>query len=43
VILQWVGRDRDRAQAAYDVEQGKDKPRRGLSGELRRILNQDQE
>jgi hypothetical protein len=37
-ILRWVGDDKERAQAALDKEQGEDKPRGGLTGELKKIL-----
>jgi hypothetical protein len=39
-ILRWVGSDRDRAQRALDKEQGDDRPRTGLTGELKRILGE---
>jgi hypothetical protein len=37
-ILHWVGEDRQRAQAALDKEQADDRPRGGLTGELKKIL-----
>ena len=39
-ILQWVGGDQDRARRALDKEQGDDRPRAGLTGELRKILGE---
>lgn len=39
-ILQWVASDKDRAQRALDKEQSNDKPRGGLTGELRKILGE---
>ena len=38
-ILEWVDGDKDKAQAALDVEQADDKPRRGLVSELNEILS----
>jgi hypothetical protein len=37
-ILKWVGDDKKRAQAALDKEQAEEKPRTGLTGELKQIL-----
>jgi hypothetical protein len=37
-ILRWVGGDKQRAQRALDKEQAEEKPRGGLTGELKRIL-----
>jgi hypothetical protein len=37
-ILEWVEGDIDRAQAALDAEQAKDKPRVGLTADLEKIL-----
>jgi hypothetical protein len=37
-ILRWVGGDKKRAQAALDKEQADDRPRAGLTGELKRVL-----
>jgi hypothetical protein len=37
-ILRWVGDDKQRAQQALDKEQAEDKPRGGLTGELKKIL-----
>lgn len=37
-ILRWVGDDQSRAQRALDKEQGDDRPRAGLTGELKKIL-----
>jgi hypothetical protein len=37
-ILRWVGDDKKRAQAALDKEQADDRPRHGLTGELKKIL-----
>lgn len=37
-VLDWVGDDRDRAQRAYDAEQEKDEPRKGLSSDLEALL-----
>jgi hypothetical protein len=37
-ILRWVGDDKARAQRALDKEQQDDRPRAGLTGELRKVL-----
>ena len=37
-VLDWVGDDKDRAQRAYDAEQAKDEPRKGLSSDLEDLL-----
>jgi hypothetical protein len=37
-ILRWVGNDQGRAQRALDKEQAEEKPRTGLTGELKQIL-----
>jgi hypothetical protein len=37
-ILRWVGGDKKRAQAALDKEQADDRPRHGLTGELKKVL-----
>jgi len=37
-ILRWVGDDQGRAQRALDKEQAEDRPRSGLTGELKQIL-----
>jgi hypothetical protein len=37
-ILKWVGDNKGRAQKALDKEQAEEKPRGGLTGELKRIL-----
>jgi len=37
-ILRWVGDDQQRAQRALDKEQADDRPRAGLTGELKKIL-----
>jgi hypothetical protein len=37
-ILRWVGDDKSRAQRALDKEQQDDRPRAGLTGELKKIL-----
>jgi hypothetical protein len=37
-ILAWVGDDKERAQRALDKEQADDKPRAGLTGELKEVL-----
>jgi hypothetical protein len=42
-ILKWVGGDKKRAQAALDKEQAEKKPRGGLTGELNRILADDED
>jgi len=39
-ILHWVGDDQDRAQRALDKEQADDRPRAGLTGELKKILGE---
>jgi hypothetical protein len=38
-ILRWVGTDKQRAQAAFDKEQADDRPRHGLTGELKKVLS----
>lgn len=37
-IVQWVGDDKDRAQRALDKEQSHQKPRPGLTKELKKVL-----
>jgi hypothetical protein len=38
-ILRWVHGDKVRAQRALDKEQAEEKPRAGLTGELRKVLD----
>jgi len=37
-ILRWVGDDQQKAQRALEKEQADDRPRAGLTGELKKIL-----
>jgi hypothetical protein len=39
-ILRWVGDDKRRAQRALDKEHGDEKPRAGLTGELKKIVEE---
>ena len=42
-ILQWVGDDKEKAQAALDKENADEKPRKGLTGELEEILTEPED
>jgi hypothetical protein len=42
-ILAWVGDDKDRAQRALDTENADEKPRKGLTGDLEALLEEDEE
>jgi hypothetical protein len=37
-VLSWVGDDKGRAQAALDKENADESPRKGLTGELEKLL-----
>jgi len=39
-ILQWVGDDKEKAQAALDKENAEERPRKGLTGELEELLTE---
>lgn len=36
-VLEWVGEDRDRAQAALELEQSRETPRKGLAEKLQKL------
>ena len=40
-VLEWVGDDKKRAQAALDKEQANEKPRVGLTSDLQDILDEE--
>ena len=42
-VLAWVGDDKERAQAALDKENADESPRKGLTGELEKLLEDDEE
>lgn len=42
-VLAWVGDDEARAQAALDKENADESPRKGLTSELEKILEADEE
>ncbi len=37
-VLGWVGEDRERAQAALDLEQARETPRKGLAAKLQALV-----
>jgi hypothetical protein len=42
-VLAWVGDDKERAQAALDKENADESPRKGLTGELEKLLEDEEE
>ena len=42
-VLDWVGDDQARAQAALDKEQANEKPRVGLTEDLEKLLADDED